>query len=74
MDRPLLTPLEGGSTKYKGADLMGEVYDLIRHRLPDLDPLDPHRQAMSAFLAQLGPLLGRSQLVAVPEDRATSPR
>lgn len=71
---PILTPLDGGGAKeYDGDDLMNEVFDLMRHRLPRLRMTDPHRPVVSEFLAALGPRLGRDRLVAVQESRASQP-
>lgn len=73
MDRPNLTPLEGGGDGYDGMTLMNEVFDLMRRRLPRLRLDDPQRPVVSEFLVALGPRLGRDPLVAVREGRESLP-
>lgn len=71
-DRPLIAVIEGEQADrlYACEDLWGEAFDLMRRRLPDVDPSDPLRPATAAFLADLGRRLGRDRLVAVPEARS----
>lgn len=70
MQHPILTPIDGGGeSQYTGVTLLNEVYDLIRRRLPKLSPDDPHRAVLSWLLTQLGPRLGRSDLVPVSAPR-----
>lgn len=72
VDRPILTPHDGGAenANYSTDDLMNEVFDLMRRRLPRLNAGDPGRARLMALLPQIGAALGRDQVVPVPEDRA----
>ena len=70
---PILKSHEGGRQAYTGLELMGDVFDLMRRSLPNLPEDDPHRPVVSAFLAELGPTLGRDRLVAVPASRQSPP-
>ena len=56
--------------EYSGVDLMSEVFDLMRHRLPWIPPDDPYRLRLMALLPAMGSALGRDRLVPVPADRA----
>lgn len=68
-DRPILTPHEGGEDRYTVDDLMHEVFDLMRRRLPRIDPDDPDRIRVLETLPVMCRALGRDRLVAVPESR-----
>lgn len=68
--RPLMRGLEGGRQGgLTGQDLLEEVFDLIRRRLPLLADDDPVRGSLSATLTALAPELGRPRVMPVPEDR-----
>lgn len=63
-----LTTYDGGRTDQRtGRDVVEEVYDLLRHRLPDLSPDDPARPALAATLTDLAPMLGRPTAEIVRE-------
>lgn len=75
MQHPILTSHPGGrdavegAAKVTGESVLNEVYDLIRHRLPHLQPDDPARPYLAALGPALGEALGRPRAVAVPEAR-----
>lgn len=69
MQHPILTPLDGDGIQRDGQEVLVEVFDVIRRSLPDVPPTDPYRPVLSWFLTQLGPRLGRPELVPVPESR-----
>lgn len=52
-----------------GEQLMNDVYDLLRDRLPELPPDDPYRTLLLGVLPQFGRVLGRSPLIPVPVGR-----
>lgn len=52
-----------------GEDVLAEVFDLIRRRLPRLAPDDPVRASLAPVLPALAEQLGRPQLMPVPADR-----
>ncbi len=56
-----------GSTDvaYDGEQLAGEIFELIRRRLPDLDVADPLRPMFHAVLPGLGAALGRPTMALV---------
>lgn len=66
-DRPILTPHTGEEDRgsYTTNDLMNEVFDLMRRRLPKLAADDPGRRRVMALLPALGEALGRDQVVPV---------
>jgi len=70
-DRPILTPLEGGSDEYTGEQLAGEMFDLIRRRLPLIAPGDHVGETIRRLVPALGAALGRPRLLPVEERRAT---
>lgn len=69
MQHPILTALDGDGVQRDGHEVLVEVFDVIRRSLPDVPPADPYRPVLSWFLTQLGPRLGRPDLVAVPKSR-----
>lgn len=71
----LLTVHEGGKQPVghqAGQDLLEDVFDLIRRRLPALAVDDPVRIRLAKILPLLGRHLGRAPLMPVPEDRAAA--
>lgn len=66
---PILKGHDGGAEKYNGEALMHEVYDLMRHRLPDLPQDDPYRDRLMRLLPALARGLGRDLLAPVPTRR-----
>lgn len=56
---PLRSYDGGGEGVLSGNEVLNEVYDLLRRRLPDLSPDDPARPALAATLTDLAPMLGR---------------
>lgn len=60
---------DNGGDRYTTEDLMHEVFDLMRRRLPKLDASDPGRQRVIALLPALGEALGRDRVVPVPAER-----
>lgn len=69
---PILTSLDGGAdaTLYDGEELLNEVFDLMRRRLPKIPVDDPARPALTALLPALAESLGRPLVVPVRGDRA----
>ncbi len=70
---PLMKGHDGGrgGGEYTGEDLMGEVFDLMRRRLPHLQEDDPMRPRLMELLPSMGVALGRDRLVPVEADRTT---
>lgn len=54
-----------------GEELINDLYDFIRRRLPLVPAADPYREPLSQAAIGLGKLLGRPQLVAVPSSWQT---
>lgn len=69
MDRPILTPHDGCGEHYDGENLMNEIFDLIRRRLPLLPPGDPVRRVMHALLPRLAVALGRPRVLPARDPR-----
>lgn len=76
VQHPILTGHDGGvgDDEYTGEHLMGEVFDLMRRRLPQLHRADPYRPRLMALLPQMGAALGRDRLVPVQVDPARQHR
>jgi len=53
-----------------GGQLLEEVFDLIRRRLPHLRPDDPVRKEFAAVLPSVARDLGRPTVELVPDGRA----
>lgn len=70
MNRPILTPHDGGGDKYDGEMLANEIFDLIRHRLPRIAVDDPVRENVQRLLPALADALGRPRLLPVEPLRA----
>lgn len=63
--QPVLVLHEGVTEVLSGREVLDEVFDLIRYRLPYLATEDPVRQILSAVL----PSPGRPALAPVPAER-----
>lgn len=75
LQHPLLHALEGhGEPSLDGLALLEDVYDLMRRRLPQLDPDDPVRLRLQPLLPALGHALGRPRLTRVGDPRTASQR
>jgi hypothetical protein len=68
MQHPILTVHDGGADhgQVTGETVLNEIFDLIRHRLPLLDPTDPVRPHLAALAPVLAEGLGRPRAVVVP--------
>lgn len=67
---PILKALEGGAhAAYGGEQLLTEVFDLMRRRLPLLAEDDPARPYFAALTPALGEVLGRPPVVEAPTER-----
>lgn len=68
---PILKGLEGGEggDPYTGVDLVEEMYDLVRRRLPHLTLDDPLRPTVSQWLPLLGDALGRPAVLPTTPAR-----
>jgi hypothetical protein len=68
MQHPILTVHPGGAGhgQVTGEAVLNEIFDLIRHRLPLLDPTDPVRPHLAALAPVLAEELGRPRAVVVP--------
>lgn len=70
MQPPILKALEGGAhAAYGGEQLLTEVFDLMRRRLPLLAEDDPARPYFAALTPALGEVLGRPPVVEAPTER-----
>lgn len=71
--QPILKGHDGGKGRDEvtGESVLNEVYDLLRRRLPSVDPSDRLRPTLMRFLPLLGEALGRPRLVEV-EGRPTA--
>lgn len=63
-----MTPATAAPTA-DGEQLLGEVFELLQHRLPSLPVDDPCRPALTRVMPQLAELLGRPHLIALPGHR-----
>lgn len=46
---------------YTGEDLLNEVFDVMKCRVPKLQPDDPYRERLMTLIPQLAAALGRAR-------------
>lgn len=66
---PILTAHDGGGEQDSGEQLLNDVFDLIRRRLPRLACDDPVRVSLTAVMPELARRLDRPHVMPVRADR-----